>query len=304
MISFFLELAATQGRLLKIDDCTTNKDRLDYARFLISTPSLKEINVIEEVWIDGRMFPIRIIEDVEFGFAEDACLVEYEDDNDSQCSVPEGFQEDEPIVDALVQQLKDDWEAKTKEDQKDNSVTVNQISSTCQQELIQKEVKVISSQPIVQHVAESTEGAAKSNSCKVSNHSQHSKKRRKVVPSLIGLKRIARLSAEDRNVLIRSLKSSRKKRATLNASKSQSVKQKGVSLSAGSGPSTNSKDWKNWMSVHGDAKEVAADIVDVGKIIGVKCQNSFQVLSRGGVKGGKVESEGEKKLEVRKGGKK
>lgn len=95
---FFLELAATQGRLLKIDDCTTNKDRLDYARLLISTHSLKEINVIEKVWIDSRMFPIRIIEDLEFGLAEDEC----KDDNNSQCSVPEGFQEEDPIVDALV----------------------------------------------------------------------------------------------------------------------------------------------------------------------------------------------------------
>jgi len=34
---FFLELATTQGRLLKIDDCTINKDRLDFARFLTST---------------------------------------------------------------------------------------------------------------------------------------------------------------------------------------------------------------------------------------------------------------------------
>lgn len=79
---FFLELVTTQGRLLKIDDCTINKDRMDYARFLIATPLLKEINVSEE-WIDGQMIPIRIIEDVDFGFAEDACLVECEDDNNS-----------------------------------------------------------------------------------------------------------------------------------------------------------------------------------------------------------------------------
>jgi len=78
---FFLELAATQGRLLKTDDCTINRDMMNYARFLVATPLLKEINVTEEVWIDGNFFPIRIIEDIEFGFAEDACLVECEDDN-------------------------------------------------------------------------------------------------------------------------------------------------------------------------------------------------------------------------------
>lgn len=120
---------------------------------------------------------------------------------------------------------------------------------------------------------------------------------------MTGLKRIARLSAADRNVLIRSLKSSKKK-TTLNASKSHSGKSKGVSLSAGSGPSTNSNDWKNWVYVHGDAKGVEADILDVGKIIGVKCKNSFQVLSRRDIKGGAVESGGERMLEARKGGEK
>lgn len=201
---FFLELAATQGRLLKIDDCTTNKDRLDYARLLISTPSLKEINVIEKVWIDGRMFPIRIIEDFEFGFAED--------DNNSQCSVSEGFQEEDPIVDTLVQQLQDDWVTKAKEDQKANSVTVHQHSSSCQPVSFEREVKENSSNPIVQHVAKCIEGTTKSNPCNISINSQHSKKRRKVVPSMTGLKRIARLSATDRNDLIRSLKSSKKKK--------------------------------------------------------------------------------------------
>jgi len=116
--------------LLKIDECTINKVRLDYARFLISTHSLKEIKVTEEVWIDGRMFSIRIIEDVEFGFAEDACLVDGEDDNNSQCSAPEGFQEDDPLVEALVQQLKHDWALKTNEGNKAQSDTVNQHSST------------------------------------------------------------------------------------------------------------------------------------------------------------------------------
>ena len=86
----------------------------------------------EEVCIDGRMIPIRIIEDVEFGFAEDACLVECEDDNNSQCSIPEGLQEEDPVVDALVQHLKDDCVMKTNEGKQANSDTVNQLSSTCQ----------------------------------------------------------------------------------------------------------------------------------------------------------------------------
>jgi len=102
---------------------------------------LKEINVTEEVWIDERMFSIRIIEDVEFGFDEDACLVDGEDDNNSQCSVPEGFQEDDPLVEAFVQQLKDDWVLKTNEGNKSQSDTVNQHSSTGQPEMAHLEVE-------------------------------------------------------------------------------------------------------------------------------------------------------------------
>jgi len=123
---FFLELAATQGRLLKIDDCNINKDMMDYARFLVATPLLKEIDVTEEVWIDGKMFPICVIEDVEFGFVEDACLVECEDDNNLQCLVPKGFKEDEPTVDTLVKQIYDDWVLKTNDGKEVQSDTINQ----------------------------------------------------------------------------------------------------------------------------------------------------------------------------------
>jgi hypothetical protein len=48
------------------------------------------------------VYPIRFIEDLEFGFAEDACLTKFEGFNKSQCSVPDCMQEEEPLVDALV----------------------------------------------------------------------------------------------------------------------------------------------------------------------------------------------------------
>ena len=63
---FFLELASTRGRLLKIDDTTVNKEKLDYARFLIATFELKELNYVVQFLIDGRVYPIRVIEDLEF----------------------------------------------------------------------------------------------------------------------------------------------------------------------------------------------------------------------------------------------
>lgn len=48
---------------------------MDYARLLISTSIVKELNLVENLCIDGRIYPIRLIEDLEFGLAEDACLV-------------------------------------------------------------------------------------------------------------------------------------------------------------------------------------------------------------------------------------
>ena len=281
---FFLELAATQGLLLKIDDFTINKDRMDYARLLVATPLLKEINVIEEVWIDGKKFPIRIIEDIKFGFAKDACLVECEDDNNSQCSIPEGFKEDEPIVDALVQQIHDDWVSKTNEHKEMQSDIVNQQPTKLQSDTVQVVQKKTSSRPKCKSLAESSEGTAMVKQSNESTSSQQVLKRRKVTPSLTGLEKIARLSATDRNELIRSLKRSKKKQAKMIKSKSLSGKKKCASLSPGSGNSAESKEWKTWVTLHGDAKGVEADIKNVGEVIGVRCNNSFQVLARGGGK--------------------
>ncbi|GAU27978.1 hypothetical protein TSUD_373730 [Trifolium subterraneum] len=257
---FFAELAETQGRFLDIDDCTVNKERLDYARMLIATSSLKEVNVIEKVLIDDRVVPIRIIEDKNFEFADDACLIECEDDNKSQCSSTACMQEDEQLVDAFVQHFKDDWVSNAEDMKKATSDTVNQHSSP----------------PLVE--AE-TDEASKS----------RQPKRRSLVLSVAGIKRIARLSATDRNTLIRSLKNSKKKMAKGNTSKTTSREKTGTSLTAEpdkSGRNKDSKDRKNWVSLHGGEEEVEADIVEVGEAIGVRCSNSFQVLHRGGTKGG------------------
>jgi len=48
---------------------------------------------------------IRICVDLEFGLAEDACLVEYEAENVSNCSEPTGMHDSKPLVNTLVDQL-------------------------------------------------------------------------------------------------------------------------------------------------------------------------------------------------------
>lgn len=55
----------------------------------------------------------------------------------------------------------------------------------------------------------------------------------------------------------------------------------GVSLPTRTNSLETNEDWRNWVVLHGNLKEVEDDEFKVGKIIGVQCKNMFQVLSRG-----------------------
>lgn len=94
---------------MKVDDCSVDKVRLNYARLLITTPVLGEMNEVEEFLIDGIKFSIRLVEDLVFGIAEDACLVEYEAENESHSSEPACVQDDVLLVDTLVNHLHAEW---------------------------------------------------------------------------------------------------------------------------------------------------------------------------------------------------
>ena len=282
---FFLELASSDGRLLKIDEVTINKEKMDFARLLIATSDLKELNDVVNFWIDGRVYPIRVIEDVEFGFAVDACLSEFEADNKSQCSAPDCFQEEEPLVDALVQQLKDDWIKNSNEVPGD--VNELDISRSIHGEVKHSETNDDSCSNSIKNPTAGVQGEGGVNNGEVAHKSLS--KRRKLAPSLQGLKKIARLSQSDRMTWIRSLKKSKhskRNKVKGKSSKATSSKNNVVSLTAGLGPSANSKDWKNWVSLHGDAKDVEYDVLDVGESIGIRCKNSFQALDRRGVRVG------------------
>jgi len=83
---------------MQADDCTIRKVIMDYiCSFLISTSCLEDINVIEEI----------LVEDLDFGLAEDACLVEEEVDREFVYSEPHCLQDDVQVVETLVQQLHD-----------------------------------------------------------------------------------------------------------------------------------------------------------------------------------------------------
>lgn len=44
---FFAKLVLVKGRLLKVDECTTNKLRSEYAYIMMNIDILEEINLVE-----------------------------------------------------------------------------------------------------------------------------------------------------------------------------------------------------------------------------------------------------------------
>ncbi|MCH85674.1 sulfate transporter, partial [Trifolium medium] len=59
---------------LHADSCTIDKDRLDYARVLIATPTMKIVKRVETLLVDGSMVEIQIIEEWGYSLGEDACF--------------------------------------------------------------------------------------------------------------------------------------------------------------------------------------------------------------------------------------
>ena len=73
---FVVELVSVLGKLLNNDNQTLHKEMFDCARLLITTKIVKELNILEDIWVDGQKYLIQIVEDLEFGLVEDACMVE------------------------------------------------------------------------------------------------------------------------------------------------------------------------------------------------------------------------------------
>ncbi|KAL8529901.1 hypothetical protein ACS0TY_007098 [Phlomoides rotata] len=84
----FFRLACTDmGAFVKLDGSTDKKENLEIARVLISVPYLTEINEVISTQIDGRIFKIKIIEEMPWELADDPTREEYgESDNDSEWS--------------------------------------------------------------------------------------------------------------------------------------------------------------------------------------------------------------------------
>ncbi|MCH92576.1 cytochrome P450, partial [Trifolium medium] len=266
----------------------------------VSTPSLHEINESFKVQVADTDFDVRIVEEVAKGFAKDACLVECAEDNQSQYSLPSEMQDDEPLVNAYVEQLHEDLATKINEESNHRSTRPKHKASS--------QAKCLGPYRVRSTSGGGTQGAK--NSATSSGHSSvrgRQVKKKIVVPSIRGIKKIARLSEVERNDLIRALKRDKQQRTAKLAKedKSKSQAKQGTSLTTGSGSNSNShnkpnnsKEYRSWLVLHGDSRCVQEDLEELGETVGLKCSNRFDVLAKGRGSGGL--GAGEKRREIRR----
>ncbi|PNX55975.1 putative sulfate transporter, partial [Trifolium pratense] len=101
------------GRFLRTDCCSTEKDRLDFARVLIATPDLGIIKRFETVLVDGCQVEVKIVEEWGYAMGEDSCLFDEESGSDaaqSDCGEGHVDQEVSRDVDALFNNIKEGLE--------------------------------------------------------------------------------------------------------------------------------------------------------------------------------------------------
>ncbi|GAU34020.1 hypothetical protein TSUD_393660 [Trifolium subterraneum] len=77
-VNFFKLCVFDCGRFLRADNCSADRDRLDFSRVLIATPNLDIIKRVERVRVDGALVEIKILEEWGYAMGEDTCLFEEE----------------------------------------------------------------------------------------------------------------------------------------------------------------------------------------------------------------------------------
>ncbi|GAU42662.1 hypothetical protein TSUD_398680 [Trifolium subterraneum] len=109
-VDFFKLCVMDCGRYLRMDECTMERDRHDYARMLVATSSVEVLNLNANILVDEVMVEIKVIEEWGFNLGEDACLVEEEDQQELLVEQV-GEQSDHELsnhVDMLVEKLADE----------------------------------------------------------------------------------------------------------------------------------------------------------------------------------------------------
>ena len=111
--SFFKLCVFDCGRFIRTDCCSSEKERLDYVRVLVVTPSLDIISMTEKLVIDGVLIEVKIVEEWGFSIGEDACLFEDSDghngqsDNEDVHVDPDVCKNVDTLVGKIVEYLED-----------------------------------------------------------------------------------------------------------------------------------------------------------------------------------------------------
>ncbi|GAU17134.1 hypothetical protein TSUD_106330 [Trifolium subterraneum] len=93
-VNFFKLCVFECGRFLRADNCSADRDRLDFARVLLATPILDIIKRVEKILVDGALVEITIVEEWGYAMGEDTCLFEEENATEaSQSDCEEGHVE-------------------------------------------------------------------------------------------------------------------------------------------------------------------------------------------------------------------
>ncbi|GAU33269.1 hypothetical protein TSUD_279430 [Trifolium subterraneum] len=86
-VNFFKLCVFDCGTLLRVDSCSADKDRLDFACVLIATPELEIVNKVVNVMVDGTLVTVKVVEEWGYALREDICL--FEEERESVMSQPD-----------------------------------------------------------------------------------------------------------------------------------------------------------------------------------------------------------------------
>lgn len=117
-VDFFKVCVSCCGRFIMADECTLDKERLDYACILISTKSLEVLNSNFVLLIDGCQYVVKLVEEWGCCIGEDAFLTEEGPEPPSQSHhnneglayfVDHGMDDDHGDVEAVIQDIYNEW---------------------------------------------------------------------------------------------------------------------------------------------------------------------------------------------------
>ncbi|GAU28487.1 hypothetical protein TSUD_294900 [Trifolium subterraneum] len=319
-VDFFKLSVMDCGRYLRADECTMERDRLDYARVLVATSSVEVINYTANILIDEVLVEIKFLEEWGLNLGEDACLVE-EEVKQELMSEHVGEHVDHELsnhVDMLEENLadeiasvEDELHVNPDETLGDAGAVVRDSRGGTQVDPSVRHVDTIhaprssDTETIVLSTPVEKEGESRTHLSPVimpsdgvrrldgneSRRRQHSScPPGKGCPVLSGpwcLEWFHEHIHGGAGIIFSPNKQAGKSESQPKVACREPKRKKvgGTRLGSDSSVASVNKDWENWVVMHGDEKVVAEDVRGIGEAIRVKFNgdsaNMFSVLAKG-----------------------